>query len=153
MNVDFKRLLQTLTPTFLRKVFFISVLKAISIALQYCFISVKDYFKDLNYHVRVTPQTFSLEKMLNDKLGKILTKPAYIKFPDPGIPFYFSDNGNPAMQYFSNGEHFLFGRSVYLFDFIVCLPKNIESENMTNYVSALLNKYKLISKTFKIEYV
>jgi hypothetical protein len=151
MNVDFKRLLLLLLPTFLRKGVLISLFSAISKALQTSKKNVDDYFDELDYHIKVTPQVFSLEKMLNDKCDNTLRR-IYIKAPDPEPPFYFSENGNPEMQYFSNGEYFM-GKSVYTYDFIVFVPSVLESENMTNYISALLNKYKIITKSFKIQYV
>ena len=150
MNVNFKRLLLLLIPTFLRKEV-ISFLSAIATACQSSKTDIDIFFRDLNYHIRVTPQTFSLEKMLNDKCDPLLRR-IRIAHPEPEPPFYFSENNDPEMMYFGDGEYFL-GISEYSYDFAVYLPAEIESENMTNIVAALLNKYKIITKSFLIFYV
>jgi hypothetical protein len=152
MNVNFKRLLFLLIPTFLRKGIIKSFLKAISEALKECKNDIDKYFAELDYHLRITPQTFCLEKMLNDKCDPILRR-IYITLPEPQSKFYFSLNGEPEMRYFSEDTYFMFKNSGYAYDFCVFLPSDIESEETTNKVTALLNKYKLLSKTFKIQYV
>jgi hypothetical protein len=152
MNVNFIRLLLLLVPAFLRKGVLKSFFQSVAAALQSCKNNIDRYFTDINYHVRVTPQTFSLEKMLNDKCDPILRR-IYIKLPEPQPLFYFSESGDPEMKYFSNDTYFMFNSTGYTHDFTVFLPLQIQSEDMTNYVSALLNKYKLISKSFIIKYV
>jgi hypothetical protein len=94
-----------------------------------------------------------LEKLLNDKFDPVLRR-IYITLPEPPQPkFYFSQTGDPEMTYFSENTFFMFKNTGYAYDFIVFLPLDIESEEMTNKVTALLNKYKLLSKTFLIKYV
>jgi hypothetical protein len=149
MNLNFKRLLLLLTPTFLRNGVFKSFLNAISEAFKECKNSIDKYFAELNYHIRVTPQTFSLEKMLNDKCDPILRR-IYIAHPEPMPKFYFSQSGDPEMKYFSNDTYFMFKNTGYTDDFYVYIPQEIDSEDMRNYIKALLNKYKLLTKSFKI---
>ena len=156
MKINFKRLLHLLLPTFLRKGVIISFFNAISEALQDCKTGIDVFFSDLNYHVRVTPQLFSLEKMLNDKCDKVLRR-IYIGIPEPEVPFYFT-SVQSDMKYFHLGSYgqprqFFMGNSEYPYDFAVYLPVNIKSSDMTNIVTALLNKYKIITKTFLIFYV
>jgi hypothetical protein len=153
MNVNFKRLLLLLTPTFLRKGVIKSLLSAIAKAFQSVKKDIDSFYSDINYHVRVTPQLFSLEKMLNDKCDKLLRR-IYIGTPHPGEPFYFT-NVRADMKYFGGGDasQFFTGNSDYAYDFAVYLPHAIESEDMTNIVTALLNKYAIITKSFLIFYV
>ncbi|MDR0206050.1 MAG: hypothetical protein LBI45_02170 [Bacteroidales bacterium] len=151
MNINFERLLHLLLPTFLRKDVIKSFLSAASVALQENKNNVDDYFTSINYHLRVTPQTFSLEKMLNDKCDKTLRR-IYVGAPEPEPPFYFLENGKIEMQYFSNNNYFM-GNSVYAYDFIVFVPLILKSENTTNFITAMLNKYKLITKSFNIQYL
>jgi hypothetical protein len=148
MNVNFKRLLFLLTPTFLRKALK-SLLNAISVALQSIREDIKRFFTDINYHISVTPQTWSLEKMLNDKCDPTLRR-IKIGSATANPVFYFFNSGNDNMMFFPN---FIYKNIGYEYDFIVTVPIELESATMTNRITALLNKYKLLTKTFKIEYV
>ena len=150
MKIIFYRLLLLLLPSFLRKGVLKAFCKAVSVALQNRKTDTDKFFSELNEHVRVTPQLFSLEKMLNDKCDTVLRR-IHLTTPEPEPPFYFTVNTDTEMKYF-NGEYFM-GQSVYTHDFTVYLPVEIKSKNMTSFVSALLNKYKIITKTFKIIYV
>ena len=145
MNLNFKRLLLLLLPTFLRKEVFNSFLKAVSVALQSNKTKNDVYFRELNYHIRVTPQTFSLEKMLNDKCDKKYRR-IKISLPSPEPPFYFTENGSPDMQYF-NDEYFMFGKMGYKHDFTVLVPADVLILYTRPYIDALINKYKLLTKT------
>jgi len=148
MKVNFKRLTTLLLPTFLRKTL-ISFVAAFSKSIKTVKKSIDKFFSDLNYHISVTPQVFSLEKMLNDKCDPYYRE-IKITIPELEARFYFSVNTDVTMQYFNDGNFFS-GRRFH--DFTVFLPIRIKSVDMTNYVTALLNKYKLLTKTFKIEYV
>jgi len=148
MKVNFKHLATLLLPTFLRKAL-ASFVAAFSAAMQTVKKSIDNFFSDLNYHISVTPQVFSLEKMLNDKCDPD-HREIRIIVPELELQFYFSVNSSATMQYFNDGNFFS-GKRFH--DFTVLLPIRIKSADMTNYVTALLNKYKLLTKTFKIEYV
>lgn len=154
--MNFNRLLVLLTPTFLREKVFHPFWYAVSTALESCKTDIDNFFSDMNYHVRVTPQLFSLEKMLNDKCDPILRR-IEIRIPEPEQPFYFTENGNPTvpMKYFGGGveKQFFMGRTAYAYDFGVYLPKVLKSNDMDNIVTALLNRYKIITKSFLIFYV
>jgi len=159
MNVVFNRLLILLLPTFLRKGVLMSFLKAISVAFQDCKREIDTYFKDINYHARVTPQVFSLENMLNYFLDPQLER-IYITTPEPGPSFYFyeGENSNEYMKYFNGvkgegDEFFMFDNMGHTHGFTVFLPLSMKSDDMTNYVYALLDKYKLLTKLPIIQYV
>ncbi|MCL2291240.1 MAG: hypothetical protein FWC34_11170 [Bacteroidetes bacterium] len=158
MNVNFNRLLILLLPTFLRKGVLKSFLKAVSVAFQDCKREIDAYFKELNYHAQVTPQVFSLENMLNHFLDPI-HKRIYITIPDPEPPFYFyEDSGNSGgednlMKYFDDDEYFLWDNTGHTHGFTVVLPLEMKSDDMTNYVLALLEKYKLLTKLPIIQYI
>ena len=152
-KVNFKRLLLLLLPTFLRRTALKAYFKAIATALKKCKTDIDNFFNDINYHVQVTPQLFSLEKMLNDKCDPSERR-IRIKIPTPGDSFYFTDMSN-EVKYFAGGgqSQFFMGKSEYSYDFGVYAPQEIESEDMTNIITALLNKYAIITKTFLIFYV
>jgi hypothetical protein len=154
MNLNFNRLLLLLLPTFLRKEVTKSFLSAIAVALQHCKTDIDTFFRDINYHVRVTPQTFSLEKMLNDKCDRRFRR-IRIEHPAPEPPFYFTTNESGVMEYFGSDEEpqYFMGKSDYSYDFGVYVPRELRSPDMDNIITALLNKYKIITKSFLIFYV
>jgi hypothetical protein len=151
MNINFKRLLILLIPTFLRKEVLKCYLNAISIVFQHNKNELDIFFKELNYHIRVTPQVFSLQKMLNDKFDPILRR-ILIDVPEAKPTFYFYDNENVSMRYFSNSE-FFYRKTGFDYDFYVFVPLELADIDTENMIIELLNRYKLISKTFKIIYV
>jgi len=151
MNVNFACLLLLLLPTFLRNGALVYFLNAVSEVLSYNKDTLDEYFNDINYHVRVTPQVFSLEKMLNDKCDPLLRR-IYIKAVEPEPAFYFTTNKNPELQYFCDGEYFMYSTN-YAYDFAVYVPPSLKSEDMENYIYALLDKYKLLNKSPKIIYI
>ena len=150
MKINFNRLQLLLLPSFLRKGVLKAFCKAVSVGLQTSKTDTDRFFSEQSYHVRITPQLFSLEKMLNDKCDSYLRR-IYISIPQPLPPFYFTTNADPGMKYFGDGEYFT-GNRIHTYDFVVYLPTEIKSNDMTNYVTALLNRYKIITKTFKIIY-
>lgn len=145
MNINFKRLLLLLLPTFLRGKILSSFFNSCAVAFQENKDNISSFFSEMNYHVRITPQTFSLEKMLNDKCDTILRR-IYIKLPPPESPFYFTTNHNPELKYFCDNEFFMH-YTAYSYDFAVYIPVSLESDDMERYIRALLNKYKLLNKS------
>ena len=147
MNINFKKLLLLLIPSFLRKS---KVLKAFlnAFAIPFQKINKKndDCFREINYFLCITPQVCCLERLLNDKCDPLLRRISIIE-PAIALPFYFTGNDDSGMYYFDDDEHFS-NRGNYIYDFIVQVPADVPSSD--TYISALLNKYKLPSKTFQI---
>ena len=147
MNVDFRKLLSLLTRQLLRE---IAELKAFFNAFAMLFQRDKNindnYFKEINYSLCITPQVCCLTKLLNDKCDAELRR-IYITEPEAIPPFYFVSNNDNGMYYFDDGECFA-NKTNYIYDFIVNVPTDVTASDV--YISALLNKYKLPSKTYQI---
>lgn len=147
MNVNFRRLLMILLPISLRVSGWIkSLLNAVAIQLK----AVKSAFDKLiaaiNYDIRITPQVCYIEKVLNDHFQ---TTPR-IEIVDGSIflTMYFAESWQSEMEYFDDdnfmGDSFVGGE-----DFIIMVPPGLTQDDL-NYITALVNKYKLPSTTFII---
>lgn len=147
MNVNFRRLLMILLPISLRVSGWIkSLLNAVAIQLK----AVKSAFDKLiaaiNYDIRITPQVCCIEKVLNDHFQ---TTPR-IEIVDGSIflTMYFAESWQSEMEYFDDdnfmGDSFVGGE-----DFIIMVPPGLTQDDL-NYITALVNKYKLPSTTFII---
>jgi hypothetical protein len=112
---------------------------------------INDYYREQNYLVRITPQVFLLERLLNKKVHET-NKKIYIddSIDTPG--FYFSRSGDPNMCYFVNGGYFSFiVRFGFDNDFLVYVPEYyMYNENALNKIRYYLEKYKLISTSYRI---
>ena len=147
MNVNFRRLLMILLPISLRVSGWIkSLLNVVAIQLK----AVKSAFDKLiaaiNYDIRITPQVCYIEKVLNDHFQ---TTPR-IEIVDGSIflIMYFAESWQSEMEYFDDdnfmGDSFVGGE-----DFIIMVPPGLTQDDL-NYITALVNKYKLPSTTFII---
>jgi len=147
MNVNFRKLLFLLTPSFLRKSRLLKpLLNAFAIPFQKEKKENDNFFNEINYSLQITPQVCYLTRLLNDKCDPDMRR-IYITEPEVISPFYFIANEDYGMYYFDDDEYFS-NRNNYIYDFIVNVPEDVEASDI--YISALLDKYKLISKIYQI---
>jgi hypothetical protein len=150
MNVNFRQLLMILLPISLRVSGWI---KTILNAVATQFNVVKDSFdvilSVINYDIRITPQICYLEKVLNDHFQ---TSP-HIKIIDGSIflTMYFTESWQSEMEYFDD-DNFMGDSFVGNDDFVVMVPAGLTQDDH-NYITAVVNKYKLPSKTFIISII
>lgn len=150
-NVDFGVLAQMLTPTFLRKGLLLVMLNAIGLvlnSLHYRFLQQRARHIYLTEH---NGQVCYLEKALNDRFdstnrGFYITDGDYIE----GDFLYTNFENNPTyLPEFINLSQELVNSA---FDFIVIVPNTINIELQQYEIKALIDTYKLASKTYKIQY-
>ena len=147
MNVNFRQLLMILLPISLRVSGWI---KTILNAVATQFNNVKDSFDVvlllINYDIRITPQICYLEKVLNDHFQ---TTPR-IEIIDGSIflTMYFTESWQSEMEYFDD-DNFMGDSFVGNDDFVIMVPSGLTQDDL-NYITAVVNKYKLPSKTFII---
>lgn len=154
-SIDYSRLSRLLLPTFLRKEVLIIILNSMLGGVRSVY-SRFLLFRDENlYRLSITPQIFSLERLLNDRFdtdqrriyitdgefykSKYLYKrkekqPIFIRTKAENKPIYI----NTATETESKGV-----------DFIVCVPSTLRYDDAV--FKGLLNAYKLVSKTFYIK--
>lgn len=147
MNVNFRQLLMILLPISLRVSGWIkTILNAVATQLN----NVKDSFDVvlslINYDIRITPQICYLEKVLNDHFQ---TTPR-IEIIDGSIflTMYFTESWQSEMEYFDD-DNFMGDSFVGNDDFVIMVPSGLTQDDL-NYIIAVVNKYKLPSKTFII---
>jgi len=128
-----------------------SFLRSVSVGLSHNKSKTDQYFAEQNYYIRITPQVYLLERLLNNKVHDVDEK---IRIGDPvDVPgMYFSPAGDPNMCFFDNNEYFAyidpFGMDT---DFLVIVPVYYEDkEDAINTIRFFLNKYKLVSTNYKI---
>jgi len=126
-------------------------LRSVSILLQRIRKVINAYFDEQNYLLRITPQVYLLERLLNRKVHEI-DKKIYITNAIDTPAIYFSREGDPNMCFFDNGGFFAyidpFGMDI---DFLVFVPAYYEeNENAINRIRFYLDKYKLFSTTYRI---
>jgi len=160
MNINFKKLYRLLLPSFLRQPLIWSFLQPVFNRLSDIFEDYKKYAAEKRYELEVTPQVWSLEKMLNERfcndtgsISEYITITEAERLPAPYFfnagdekRYFFVAEGIPPIHFFwtANGEYNIF--------FIVNVPSRLHNPDDEAQIKALLNKYKLVSKTFKINY-
>lgn len=128
-----------------------SILRAVAFVLGVSKAQMEQYFEEQNYYLRITPQVFLLERLLNKKVHEVDKK---IRIGDPldtpGI--FFSPENADSMCYFDNDEFFAyldpFGMDL---DFIVFVPSYYKDKtDALNTIKFYLDIYKLVSTNYEI---
>ena len=128
-----------------------SFLLAVSVPLFSIKTALNYYFNNQNFFVRITPQVYLLERLLNNRVHET-DKKIYINDSTNTPGLYFSEANQANMCYFDNGEYFAyidpFGFDI---DFLVYVPQYyFGNENAINKIKYYLDKYKLFSTTYQI---
>jgi len=174
-NIDFKRLVLLLLPTFLRKATLYSLLKS---SVQ-PIVSVYDNFirnrTENLYKLRITPQVCYLRKMLNDRFDVDL-RAIYITDGNPSnwiiaypqAKFNSADGKVPLWASMANeiaGKKLIFTTDLGIrmaprqgdigasgIDFNVMVPLRLRGIADEKRIISLVNYYKLASKRYAISY-
>lgn len=147
MNVNFRQLLMILLPISLRVSGWIkTILNGVAAQFNVVRTSFENVMSLINYDIRITPQVCYLEMIINDRLQ---TTPR-IEIIDGTIflSLFFSEPWQSEIEYFDDAN-FMGDSWIGNEDFVVQVPTGLTQDDL-NYITALVNKYKLPSKTFKI---
>ena len=144
-NLDVKKVVLYLLPTVLRKPRLIAFINALSIPFESTLNVLGNYRLRLNKEVAITPQKCYLRKFLNDKfdvnLRRILVEDS-VSLPTTYI-FLESENNPKFLPFFLSDTEGV--------NFIVKVP--ISLQNIESQIIDFINKYKLPSKSFRLEYI
>lgn len=144
-NLDVKKVVIYLLPTVLRKPRLIAFINALSIPFESTLNILSNYRLRLNKEVAITPQKCYLRKFLNDKfdvnLRRILIEES-VSLPTTYI-FLESENNPKFLPFFLSDTEGV--------NFIVKVP--ISLQNIESQIIDFINKYKLPSKSFRLEYI
>lgn len=147
MNVDFRKLLMILLPISLRVSGWIkTILNGVATQFNIVQSSFENVMSLINYDLRITPQVCYIEKVLNDYFQ---TTPR-IEIIDGSIflSMFFTESWQSEMEYFDD-NNFIGDSLVGIDDFVIMVP-SILTQDDHDYITALVKKYKLPSKTFII---
>lgn len=153
-DIDYTRLVRLLLPTLLRKELYIIMLNSMVSGVRSIY-SHFLFFRDENlYRLSITPQVFSLEKLLNDRFdadkrriyitdGEFYkSKYLYTQKEDQPLFVRTTAENKPL---FINKETETGSKGV---DFLVYVPLSLIYDDKV--FRGLLDAYKLVSKTYEI---
>lgn len=161
-QIDYRRLVLLLLPTFLRR----SRLYAFLTAMVFGIEELHRHFtrqRDANLlRCRRNGQVCYLRALLNDELDPVQRRITLDDASQPGEwVMIFDENASyqtliqsePGKE--SKAVHILYDEGAILENtsfFTVTVPWNVKMEDSTNRLRSLLNEYKLLSKTYIIIY-
>lgn len=156
-NIDFRELVNLLTPPFLRRLKLVDFLEALLKPLEEVNFKLKLFRGQSIYKVTHNGQVVYLQAVLNDKYDNDQRRIKIDDFPifDPLWIYPDADEnpvyiGSPAL--YTSEEAF----SATEFDFLVFVPmeyrpfETTERENFLTQIKSLINYYKLASKRYDI---
>lgn len=158
-EIDYKRLVLLLLPTFLRRPRLYAFLTAMTFGVEELHRQFSRQREANLLRCRRNGQVCYLRALLNDELDPVQRR---ITLEDASQP------GNWLMIYAENASyqtlirsepgaavHILYDEAAILENtsfFTVTVPWNAQMEDSTNRLRSLLNEYKLLSKTYIINY-
>jgi hypothetical protein len=158
-QIDFSKLVVLLLPIRLRKSRIYAFLVAFTRPLVYLRSQLTTFRADANYRLTYNGQVRKLRKVLNDAFpeaeGSIdiedgeaigVWQYSWDEDYDPYRLYLLADDANPAL--FWDQDTILEGLS----NFVVKVPASLNTVNNTAKLRALLNYYKLVSKSYSIVY-
>lgn len=155
-QTDFKRLLQQLLPTFLRKPLIKAFISAISSAIN----ALRNRFnlnRDRNlYNLSITPQVCYLEKVLNDKFD-FTQRRIYINNGDwrAAVSVFLVAENNPVALYLTSENQpiplYLQTENGYISEsFMINVPTELQPSEQD--LRGIVNLFKLAGKVYSINY-
>lgn len=124
-------------------------LRVIGLALNRLQTFVNVWFSKIKYDLAITPQVWSLERMLNDEFDPIARR-IVIEEPETHRGWFFFRATDPQYKkFYFNGRAYFSADTRYSGNpgFTVVLPQSV---NRSDRMEGLINKYKLISVKYTI---
>lgn len=150
-DVDLKKLVVLLLPSFMRTEKMIAFIWCLIVGIRTVHFKLLALWYDTDKEMEVTPQVFSLRKLLNDYFDSVNRS---IRIEDASL--------HERSYIFTAGEHrtlFLGERAIYTADelrsgtgFVVIVPESLNNTAETARLKAMINKYKLAGTKYIIRY-
>lgn len=145
---DFRKVVRDASPVRICRGILKAFLHAVGMSLNNLKETLELWYSGMKYDLAVTPQVWSLERMLNDEFDSIRRR-IYIEEVRTVQGYYFFRAADPSYQ------KFYFGRAWFVDDtryssamgFTVVLPEDIKPDDK---MRALINRYKLASINYTI---
>ncbi|WP_286803329.1 MULTISPECIES: hypothetical protein [Sphingobacterium] len=150
-DVDLKKLVVMLLPSFMRTEKLIAFIWCLIVGIRTVHFKLLALWYDTDKEMEVTPQVFSLRKLLNDYFDSVNRT---IRIEDAkvgGRSYIFSITEQRPL--------FLGERAIYTADelrsgtgFVVIVPEALNNTAETARLKAMINKYKLAGTKYIIRY-
>lgn len=158
-EIDYKRLVLLLLPTFLRRPRLYAFLTAMTFGVEELHRQFSRQREANLLRCRRNGQVCYLRALLNDELDPVQRRITLEDASQPGNWLMIYDE-NASYQTLIRSEpgtavHILYDEAAILENtsfFTVTVPWNAQMEDSTNRLRSLLNEYKLLSKTYIINY-
>lgn len=162
-QIDYKRLVLLLLPTFLRRSRIYAFLTAMTFGVEELHRQFTRNREANLLRIRRNGQVCYLRALLNDELDPVQRRITLDDAHQPGEWLMIYDE-SASYQTLIRSEpgtdaapvHILYGEAAILENtsfFTVNVPWNAKMEDSTNRLRSLLNEYKLLSKTYIINHV
>ncbi|MGJ1328466.1 hypothetical protein [Sphingobacterium multivorum] len=151
-DVDLKKLVVMLLPSFMRTEKLIAFIWCLIVGIRTVHFKLLALWYDTDKEMEVTPQVFSLRKLLNDYFDSVnrsiriedtaLSDRTYIFTEGENQPVYLDD------EIFINTGYEL-NEAI---GFVVIVPESLNNTAETARLKAMINKYKLAGTKYTIRY-
>jgi hypothetical protein len=150
-DLNFRRLVRSLTPSFLRRAVFVAYLEVLAYPLHNLYVRLLSKRSTYDYKIKHTSQVFSIENVLNDRYDKDLRR-IYIEDGDRIKKVFLNTRATKPPLWL--GTVYLRSRdSTQGVDFVVRVPAGhsifTNVSRMQTFIQTV-NNYKLVARKFKI---
>ncbi|WP_286768199.1 MULTISPECIES: hypothetical protein [Sphingobacterium] len=151
-NVDLKKLVVLILPTFMRTEKLIAFIWCLILGIRTVHFKLLALWYDTDKEMEVTPQVFSLRKLLNDYFDSVNRS---IRIEDAELSdrtYIFTEGENQPV--YLDDEIFIYtGNEVSeATGFVVIVPESLNNTAETARLKAMINKYKLAGTKYIIRY-
>lgn len=154
-QIDYKRLVLLLLPTFLRRPRIFAFLTAFVFGISEIHARFLKSREAALCRIRRNGQVCHLGGMLNDEFDPALRRITITDGDAEGDWLMAMHADQPYQLFVGNGDEFVYAESLIIANtaiFYVCVPWPQSDVNQTNRMRNLLNEYKLLSKKYTIRH-
>ncbi|WP_312357277.1 hypothetical protein [Sphingobacterium multivorum] len=153
-DVDLKKLVVMLLPSFMRTEKLIAFIWCLIVGIRTVHFKLLALWYDTDKEMEVTPQVFSLRKLLNDYFDSVNRS---IRIEDTALSdrtYIFTEGENQPLYLDDDEQVFIYtdAELAAAKGFVVIVPESLNNTAETARLKAMLNKYKLAGTKYIIRY-
>lgn len=154
-QIDYKKLVVLLLPTFMRKPRLFAFVRALTFSLSELYTQFSENRERNLDQIQLNGQVCYLRKMLNDELDSEKRRIMITDETETGSWVFAFIEGDAYQLLVDRPGITVYSESLIIADtayFHVSVPWGKEDDNLNNRLRNFLNKYKLLSKKYTISY-